>query len=246
MSIPHAHILLTGGSGRLGTELRRLLPGVIAPSSAECDITNAESVSCAIDNYQPALIIHAAAYTNVAKAETDRLQCWHVNVDGTRNIAQQAAARGIALVQISTDYVFDGCHGMYREDDPVGPVCNYYALSKLVAEEIVRIVPRHLVIRTSFRPREWPYPVAFRDVYTSQDYIDVIAPDIVLAITRFSDIPYHTLHIATARKSVYDLAKQRKPDVRAGSKCEVSVELPDDISLDISRWQRIKRNWEQL
>jgi dTDP-4-dehydrorhamnose reductase len=132
---------------------------------------------------------------------------------------------------------------MYTEADAIGPVRNYYALSKLVAEELVRLVPAHLVIRTSFRPREWPYPVAFYDVYTSQDYVDIIAPDIALAITRCHEIPYHTLHIATERKSVYDLARRRKPDVQRSSKSQASVALPEDISLDIARWQQLKAQW---
>jgi dTDP-4-dehydrorhamnose reductase len=107
----------------------------------------------------------------------------------------------------------------------------------------VRLAPRHLIIRTSFRPREWPYPVAFTDVYTSQDYVDVIAPEIALAIQRYREIPYPTLHIATERKSVYELARRRRPEVRPGNKQEVSVALPHDISLDTSRWQALKREW---
>ena len=117
---------------------------------------------------------------------------------------------------------------------------NYYALSKLVAEEVARSAERHLVIRTSFRPRAWPYPTAFEDVYTSQDYVDVIAPDIALAVQHLHDIPYSTLHIATGRKSVYSLAQQRRPDVQPGSKAAAGVALPDDISLNIERWQALK------
>ena len=189
------------------------------------------------------MVVHAAAYTNVAQAERERAACWQVNVDGTRNLVRAVAARGVFLVHISTDYVFDGTRGGYREDDPVGPVCNYYALTKLVAEALARLTPAHLVIRTSFRPREWPYAVAFTDVYTSQDYLDIIAPDIALAITRCRDIPFTTLHIATERKSVFELARRRKPDVQPGSKRDVQVVLPDDISLDISRWRQLKQQW---
>jgi dTDP-4-dehydrorhamnose reductase len=73
--------------------------------------------------------------------------------------------------------------------------------------------------------------------------VDVIAPEIALAIQHYRDIPYPTLHIATGRKSVYELARRRRPDVRPGSKREVSVALPDDISLDTSRWQTLRREW---
>jgi dTDP-4-dehydrorhamnose reductase len=125
-------------------------------------------------------------------------------------------------------------------------VCNYYALSKLVAEEMVRLAPAYLIIRTSFRPREWPYPVAFTDVYTSQDYVDIIAPQIALAITHCHEIPYDTLHIATERKSAYELAKRRNPNVQSGSKGQTGVTLPNDISLDTTRWERLRLQWDNV
>jgi dTDP-4-dehydrorhamnose reductase len=240
VTVSPTRILLTGGTGRLGREFQQILPGIVAPPRAELDITRPETIEAALERFQPEVLVHAAAYTNVAAAEQERDACWRVNVDGTRNVVRLATRRALCLVHISTDYVFAGIQGMYREEDPVGPVCNYYALSKLVAEEMVRLAPRHLIIRTSFRPREWLYPVAFTDVYTSQDYVDVIAPEIALAITSAGDIPDTVLHIATERKSVYELARRRRADVRPGSKCEARVTLPDDISLDIRRWQVLK------
>jgi dTDP-4-dehydrorhamnose reductase len=237
-------VLLTGGSGRLGHELQTLLPEVTAPPRAELDITRPEAVEAALRRFAPDVVVHTAAYTDVAGAERDRQACWRTNVHGTRAVVQSVAQHDVFLVHISTDYVFEGTRGMYTEDDPPGPVCNYYALSKLAAEEVARLAPRHLIIRTSFRAREWPYPVAFIDVHTSQDYVDVIAPEIALAIQHYPDIPYSTLHIATERKSAYELARRRRPDVRPGRKREASVALPDDISLDTSRWQTLKRQWE--
>ena len=236
-------ILLTGGTGRLGCELRALLPSIAAPSRAELDVTRAETIEAALKRYEPDVLVHAAAYTDVAAAEKDREACWRVNVEGTRAVVRAASDVGLFLVHISTDYVFEGTRGMYKEEEPPGPVRNYYALSKLVAEEVARLVPRHLIIRTSFRPREWPYPVAFTDVYTSQDYVDVIAPEITRAIQCYDKIPYSTLHIVTERKTVYELARRRRPDVQPGCKRDANVALPDDSSLDASRWQGWKAGW---
>ncbi len=231
-------ILLTGGSGRLGTELQGLLPDVVAPPSDELDLTQPESIAATLEKYRPRTVVHAAAYTDVKGAETDRVRCWAVNVGGTRNLVKALGAT--PLIHISTDYVFYGDTGGYTEDDPVGPVRNYYALSKLVAEEVARVAPRHLVIRTSFRPREWPYKAAFEDVYTSQDYVDVIAPEVALAVRHLDAVPFDTLHIATERKSVYELARRRKGSVEPGSKTAAGVDLPDDISLDTQRWRDIR------
>ena len=233
-------ILLTGGTGRLGTELRELLPGLEAPPRSACNVTDPESLHATLDRLEPTLVVHAAAYTAVDAAENDREACWRVNVKGTRNVVAACRTRGVPLVHISTDYVFWGDAGGYVEDDTPGPVRNYYALSKLVAEEAVRGHPDHLVVRTSFRAREWPYPKAFADMYTSQDYVDVIAPEVALAIRGLRSIPHDTLHIGTERKSVYDLARRRSPDVERASKASVAVDLPDDISLDTSRWRSLR------
>ncbi|MHB1457169.1 MAG: SDR family oxidoreductase [Armatimonadota bacterium] len=246
MTISPDRILMTGGGGRLGSEIKSLLPGIHTPDLPDFNITCNDDVDKAFDEFKPLLVIHAAAYTNVSMAEKDKSLCWNVNVEGTRNIVNAAIKRDIFLIHISTDYVFFGDVGMYKEDDSVGPVRNYYSLTKLVAEEIAKMAERRLVIRTSFRPREWPYDTAFTDLFTSQDYVDVIAPEIVLAIQRYDEIPYKLIHIAAERKSVYELASQRKPDVRPASRCDVTVDLPEDISLDISRWKKLKEEWGTL
>ena len=236
-------ILLTGGSGRLGTELRTLLPEIVAPSSREMNLTQAQSVLDTVQITQPDLIVHAAAYTDVSGAEKQREQCWAVNVEGTRHVARAANAVGAKLVHISTDYVFDGQSGNYREEDTPGPVVNYYSLTKLVAEEAARAAQNHLIIRTSFRPRQFAYPVAFSDVYTGQDYVDIIAPQIALAVQHALKIEDEILHIVTERKSVYELAQRRKPDVQEGTRAQAGVILPRDVSLNTERWTQLSVMW---
>ena len=248
-------VLLTGASGRLGTELMTLLPQQVAtglarvsvagPDRSELDVTDRDAFERVASSGGYDVIVHAAAFTDVGGAQTRREQCWRTNVVGTRNAASAAERSGATLVHISTDYVFWGDTGGYSEDDIPGPVRNYYALTKLVAEEAARSAPRHLIVRTSFRPRTWPYPEAFADVYTSQDYVDVIAPEIALAIARSPDVPYDTLHIGTHRKSVLELARRRAPDVRAGTRQSAAVALPEDVSLDLSRWTSLKALWER-
>ncbi|CAM3627958.1 SDR family oxidoreductase [Deinococcus frigens] len=237
-------VLLTGGGGRLGTELRALLPDlgaeVVAPSSAELDITDGAQVREVVRRERPGVIIHAAAYTDVGGAERQRERCWAVNVGGTRHMVRAANAAGAKLVQISTDYVFSGESGNYREDDTPGPPVNFYALSKLVAEEAARAAARHLIIRTSFRPREFQYPVAYSDVFTGQDYVDIIAPEVALAVRHACEIEDAVLHIVTGRKSVYELARRRRPGVQEGTRASADVTLPGDVSLNTERWDRLR------
>ncbi|GGL89965.1 dTDP-4-rhamnose reductase [Deinococcus aerolatus] len=238
-------VLLTGGGGRLGTELRALLPDlgidVVAPTSAELDVTDVAQVMAVVCRARPEVIVHAAAYTDVGGAERNRERCWAVNVAGTRHMAQAANVVCAKLVQISTDYVFSGETGNYREDDTPGPVVNFYALSKLVAEEAARAAERHLILRTSFRPREFQYPVAYSDMFTGQDYVDVIAPQIALAVAHAAEIEDEVLHVVTERKSVYELARRRRPDVQEGTRTEAGVSLPGDVSLNTECWERLRR-----
>lgn len=241
-----ARILMTGGGGRLGTELQALLPQIFAPRSNQLDVTNSAQVTEVFRRERPEIVIHAAAYTNVGKAEQERKTCWRVNVEGTRNVARAANEIGAKLVHISTDYVFSGEIGDYREDDVPGPVANYYSLTKLLAEEAARSAQRHLIIRTSFRPREFQYPVAFSDVYTSQDYVDIIAPLLAETLQHALDIKEEVLHIVTERKSVYELARRRNHKVQEGRRAEANVPLPADVSLNTQRWQTLRATWQDL
>jgi dTDP-4-dehydrorhamnose reductase len=235
--------LLTGGSGRLGRELQRLLPGVAAPDRSELDVLDAAQVSSAVSASKARVVIHAAAFTDVAAAETERELCWQVNVAGTRNVARAAREAGALLVHVSTDYVFPGSKGGYREDDTIGPALNHYALTKIVAEEAARCAARCLILRTSFRAGSWPHPVAFSDLFTSQDYLDVLAPQLALAVTRARDIPYDVLHVAGPRRSALELARLRSPGVGAALREAAAVNLPADISLDSGRWHDLLVSW---
>lgn len=246
-------VLLTGASGRLGSELAAIFPSMLSaehtpiavdvPTRAELDVTDGAKFIEVVSQGSYDTVVHAAAFTDVGGAERHRDECWRINVGGTRNAASAAAEVGAMLVHISTDYVFWGDVGGYSEEHTPGPVRNFYALTKLVAEEAALTAPRHLIVRTSFRPRVWPYPVAYEDVHTSQDYVDVIAPDVALAAVRADQIGFDILHIATARKSVFELARRRAPNVLAGSRASAGVELPEDVSLDVTRWTNIKRSW---
>jgi dTDP-4-dehydrorhamnose reductase len=219
------------------------------PDRSSLDVTDAKGTMDVIRGHAPGVVLHAAAYTDVAGAERERETAWRTNVIGTRNVAHACAAVGALLVHVSTDYVFWGeadearaARGGYREDDPTGPVRNYYALTKLCAEDEARRAPEHLVVRTSFRPSAWVHPVAFTDVRTSQAYVDELAPEIAQLLRlarRICEEGVDTLHVAGAATSVFELARRRAPQVRPGAKAEASVELPDDVCLDSSRWRAL-------
>lgn len=150
-------ILLTGGNGQLGTELRHLLDeqklAYVSTDSSELNIIDAEQTLSFIKELKPTVIYHCAAYTAVDKAEDEGKELdKKVNVDGTRNVAEAAKAVGATLVYISTDYVFDGTKkgGLYRVDDQTNPL-NEYGRTKLLGEQIVQeTLDNYYIIRTSW------------------------------------------------------------------------------------------------
>lgn len=150
-------ILLTGGNGQLGTELRHLLDeqgqAYLSTDSHEMDITDAEATMAKIKEIQPKVIYHCAAYTAVDKAEDEGKELDElVNVKGTENVAKAAEAVGATLVYISTDYVFDGTlkDGEYATDAPTNPL-NEYGRTKLAGEEAVqKYMSKYYIIRTSW------------------------------------------------------------------------------------------------
>lgn len=150
-------ILLTGGNGQLGTELRKLLDEkgweYDSTDADVLDITDAEKTMAYINDLKPELIYHCAAYTAVDKAEDEGKELDEkINVDGTRNVAKAAKAAGSKLVYISTDYVFDGTRkdGMYQVDDITNPQSEY-GRTKLLGEQAVQeIMDDYYIIRTSW------------------------------------------------------------------------------------------------
>jgi dTDP-4-dehydrorhamnose reductase len=147
-------LLLTGGSGQLGRDFRRYYTDQydILPLDREhCDVTNLEQVRECFAQHRPEVVLHAAAFTKVDKAEREPDQAFAVNALGSRNVALAAAETGCRLIAISTDYVFSGKKGHpYHEYDPPDPV-NVYGRSKLAGEEAIKLLCRdHIILRTSW------------------------------------------------------------------------------------------------
>jgi len=149
------NILVTGAEGQLGTELVRQAPAcgvfVTAPLLAEMDLTNYARVEEVFAAVRPAAVINAAAYTLVDRAETESDLAFAVNAAAPAHLARLCGRAGIPLVQVSTDYVFDGRkQAPYVEDDPVAPM-GVYGRSKAEGEAAVRGTLReHLIVRTAW------------------------------------------------------------------------------------------------
>jgi dTDP-4-dehydrorhamnose reductase len=148
-------VLTTGGGGQVGTELARrggaCQADVTALTRADLDITDLAAVRAVVRRARPDVMVNAAAYTAVDKAESEPDAAFAANRDAPGAIAAICAELAIPLIHISTDYVFDGGKtGAYRETDPVQPL-GVYGASKEAGERAVRDAwGRHVILRTSW------------------------------------------------------------------------------------------------
>lgn len=159
-------VLLTGSNGLLGQKLIDLYLQqneieLIATSNgknrhpvqsgynyATMDITNFEEVNFILNEYKPNCIIHCAAMTNVDACEKEKEECKKINIDAVENIALQCENRGIHLIHISTDFIFEGTKEMYTEEDIPKPI-SYYGWSKWEGEnKVIQRMKNYAILRT--------------------------------------------------------------------------------------------------
>jgi dTDP-4-dehydrorhamnose reductase len=147
-------ILLTGVTGQVGSELARSLKPlgqIVAARRKDCDFTQPQDARDFVSALAPDVVVNAAAYTAVDKAETDESTAMLVNATTVGVLAEEARRNGALLLHYSTDYVFDGMKQLaYLESDPPGPL-NAYGRSKLAGEQAIRSTGcDHLIFRTSW------------------------------------------------------------------------------------------------
>lgn len=143
-------IFITGANGQLGTALREKYPEAKFADIDTLDITDEKSVA-AFDWSSVEVLINAAAYTNVDGAETLEGQkaAQAVNADAVKNLARIAKSHDLALVHISTDYVFDGTKSSYTEGDALNPL-SVYGKTKAAGDTAAAFAPKHYILRTSW------------------------------------------------------------------------------------------------
>lgn len=147
-------LFVTGREGQLARSLLALSApdvDVVAIGRPELDITDRASIERALDAHKPDIVVNAAAYTAVDRAESERDQAFAINRDGAENVALAAAEAGLPVIHVSTDYVFSGnADGWRHEQDPTDPQ-NVYGASKLAGEQALAAAnPAHAILRTAW------------------------------------------------------------------------------------------------
>ena len=231
--------LITGGSGILGTELKKLFPNSLFPSHSELDITNHEMVFDYFSKNEFDSIIHAAAMTSVRQCESEKKLSWDTNVIGTKNLVDAAIKfnPNSKFSYVSTACVFDGHVGMYKESSIPHPE-NFYALTKLIGEQFVKNLKNHIIIRTNFVGKQkWMYPKAFTDRFGTYLFADQVALGINDII---KENIQGVVHIVGKKKiSMFELAQLTTPDIKPMTIDEYQgPPLTMDMSLDTERWKK--------
>ena len=232
-------ILITGVTGALGTELKKLFPSSLSPTSHELDITDKKKVIDFIKNNDIDTIIHTAALTKIRPCEENKPLAWKTNVEGTKNLVEAVleSKKDIYFIYISTACVFDGHVGMYKENSIPYPE-NFYALTKLIGEHEVNKLSKYLIIRTNFvAKKKWPYPKAFTDRFGTY----LFSEDVAKAIKEVYDSNLQGIvHITGDKKiSMFELAKITTPEIQPMTIKDYSgPRLTMDMSLDTDKWKK--------
>lgn len=206
------NILLTGGSGRLGTELlKNKNHNINAPSHKLLDITQLTKLTKYLKLSKPDVLLHSAALTNPMDNHIkDPKLSILTNIIGTSNCAAACVQLGIKMIYISTDYVYPGKKGPYFEDDPLLPI-NNYGWSKLGGECSVKLIPNHLILRCSFTEKPFKHESAFIDSYKSFMYVDEI---VKLIWSLIENNAQGTFNVGGSARSIYNFAKLSNPNVK--------------------------------
>jgi len=227
-------LIITGASGLLGSKIVALAiedyevtplhnTKQLFPKSLKLDITDQKQLFNLLNKLKPDIAIHTASETNVDKCETQKEQAWKTNVEGTRNIALACSKAGTKLIYISTDYVFDGEKGNYKEEDEPNPI-NYYGATKLEGEkQIISHCTNYSTLRTSVLYGWHPWKKNFatwvitslkqeKEITVVEDHYNTptLADNLAEIIMETIQEDLHGLHHAsgTQRISRYEFAKR--------------------------------------
>ena len=232
-------ILITGSTGTLGSELKKIFPDSVSPSHKDFDICDRNQLDTLFNKEKFDLVIHTAAYTTVRGCEENKELAMKINVEGTKNLVNAILkfSSNTKFVYISTACVFDGHSEMYVESSIPHPE-NFYALTKLLGESEAQRIRDHIIIRTNFvGKKKWLYPGAFTDRFGTYLFADKVAYGIKeICENNLQGI----VHIVGDKKiSMFDLAKITTSDVKPITLNDYTgPPLTIDMSLDTERWNK--------
>ena len=232
-------ILVTGGSGRFGTVLKKLKSNyeMVFPSKMILDITNLRSIQKYIKLKKPNIVIHLAGLSRQMNIHDYQIQkSIDLNIIGTCNITKACAEKNIKLIYFSTSYVYPGTKGNYMETDSLLPV-NNYSWSKLGGECAVQLYKNSLILRLCMTEKPFVHKAAFYDVKNSFMYHDEVAK-ILLKLLNIKGI----LNVGGKSQSVYNFVKIENPKIKKIFLKKKKINMPINSSVNIEKLKKILKN----
>ena len=237
-------ILISGGNGNFAKQIIKYNQeyDVSAPSHKEMDITVLKEVENYILETSPDIFLHAAAYTRPMDGHQINPDIsLETNIIGTSNVSLACMKHKVKLVYISTDYVYPGKAGNYKEDSPLSPYIGKddgmtkYGWSKLGGECAVRMCENSLILRICMCDDPFPHSQAIIDVKKSLIY-NSEAAKIVLKLLDECGV----INVGGPPMSVYDFVSNRNPNIDKISRCDIlDVDIAPDTTMDVSKMKRI-------
>tara|TARA_R110002110_G_scaffold378041_2_gene588515 strand:+ start:2042 stop:2770 length:729 start_codon:yes stop_codon:yes gene_type:complete len=234
---------MSGGSGNLASHIVRANKKyrIHHPPRASMDVTQYKEVEEWIDLVKPDVFIHSGAFTRpMSKHQIYPIESISSNIVGTSNVAMACINSGVKLVYISTDYVYPGTDGEYKETDALSPFegnsdgVTKYGWSKLGGECAVRICDNSLIIRACICNFPFPHPRAAIDIRKSLMFDEDAAP-IILRLLDETGV----INVGGEARSVYDFVSETNPSIgKISSKEILDVKIAPDTSMDITKLKK--------
>ena len=230
-------IVITGGTGRFGTLLKRKKTKnkLFFPDRKKLNIENFKSIKTYLSKINPDILIHLAGLSRPMNIhDKDIKKSIDLNIIGTANITKACEEKNIKLIYFSTNYVYPGKKGNYKENHSLLPV-NSYAWSKLGGEASVHLYKNSLILRVCMTEKPFVHKVAFSNIKTSFMYQENVAKILFKLIDKTGII-----NIGGSPMSVYDFAKKdNKFIVKKKLNKNNKIGMPINSSININKMKKI-------
>lgn len=231
------NIVITGGSGRFGEILKKIYKSkkLFFPTKKQLNILSLVSIKKYLKKVKPKILIHIAGLSRPMRIHENNIsKSIDLNIIGTANIVKICSKLNIKLIYFSTNYVYPGLSGNYKENSPLLPI-NNYAWSKLGGEASVQLYKNSLILRVCMTERPFIHNKAYKDFKTNFIFQDEVAK-ILFRIINLKGI----LNVGGKSQSVYNFAKKFNPKIKSISRRSSRLlRYYPDVSMNTSKIKKI-------
>ena len=237
MSLYKKRIVVTGGTGRFGHELKKIKNNykLFFPKKSELNILKIKSISSYLKRKKPKYLIHLAGLSRPMDMHNRSInKSIDLNIIGTANITKVCSEFKIKLIYFSTSYVYPGKKGNYKENDGVLPI-NNYAWSKLGGESAVQMYNNSLILRICMTEKPFVHKKAFVDFITNFTFHENIANSLFKLINKKG-----VINVGGKSQSVYKFVKKYNPNIKKiYAKKMMGKNFPLNVSINIKKLKKI-------